>query len=358
MAVLRSPYLAANARLREAASGGRPLVQGETSVGVAQLQAALSDLGYSLPRSIGPLQAVDGFFGAETVTAVTAFQKDRKLAPTGSADAQSLAAADAALATALPLMPQPRRHRAASTVGKAQPVGRRAPPIAQPASFGIYFEDPNYMTGVGDPTIAPDGGAGVWNSRRRTFSAVALRAAIVTGLGPVTDAAIGRNATRHMRHYFDNTGLDLAIDLENMVRIVPSARQALVLEFRQVQRFLKDLPIGRYDFTSRVEQGGYNQQGENTDWYFAIGGYALWGKAARRSPARARSAGTTSTSPTRWRTATTGTAARRSRSAASPSPTSSWASSIGKDSPGNTTATDLSSGGSPGWARSQCRRTT
>lgn len=138
------------------------------------------------------------------------------------------------------------------------------------------------MTGSDDPVIIPDQGAGAWNSKPKTYSAVALKLAIEAGLGPITMSTIGLNATRHMAHYLGNSGLDLKIDLENMVRTVPSARIAMILEFRQAQRFLQSLPAGRYDFTSKKEQGGYNEQGESRDWFFAIGGYALWGKGRAR----------------------------------------------------------------------------
>lgn len=292
MAMLRSAYLSSNARLREAAAGGRPLAAGETSAGVAQVQAGLRDLGYALNRSTGPGGAMDGFYGAETAELVMAFQRDRRLGATGIADPATLGAVDAAMAARPFMQPTPsfriasfragqprvKRALAAQPASAAQPAGRRQASIAAPDPRGIYFEDAQYMTGTEEPTIRPDAGAGVWKSKPWTYSAVAQKAAILNAISSPTTLFVGRNATRHLRHYFGNHGMRLTIDLADMVRSVPSAREALIFEFRQVQRFLRDLPPGRYDFTSRVAEPGYNGQDEHADWYFAIGGYSLWGK--------------------------------------------------------------------------------
>lgn len=81
-----------------------------------------------------------------------------------------------------------------------------------------------------------------------------------------------------MRHYFGNTGLPLTIDLENMVKTVPSARIALINQFRDAQRFVQGLPFGQYDFVAVSGVGETNDKGENSDWYFAVGSYAHWAK--------------------------------------------------------------------------------
>ena len=94
-----------------------------------------------------------------------------------------------------------------------------------------------------------------------------------------TDIYPGVNATRHLRHYLPNTGPAYTIDLEAMIRSVPSAGPWMVQEFRQVQGFLRTLPIGRHRFTSIFAEGGsYNVQEENAEWFFAIGGYRRWGR--------------------------------------------------------------------------------
>lgn len=61
----------------------------------------------------------------------------------------------------------------------------------------------------------------------------------------------------------------------------------MVAEFRQAQRFIETLPVGRHLFTSRTGESAFNFEGESTDWYFAIGGYTYWGKGeARISPSK------------------------------------------------------------------------
>ncbi len=88
----------------------------------------------------------------------------------------------------------------------------------------------------------------------------------------------GVKATRHLRHYLLNTELAYRIDLEDMVRSVPSAQVGMMLEFRQAQQFIRTLPVGRHLFRSIFGEVGYNIQAENADWYFTIGGYTRRGK--------------------------------------------------------------------------------
>ncbi|WP_260600128.1 peptidoglycan-binding domain-containing protein [Sphingomonas endolithica] len=280
MPVLRSPYLANAAELRSIAAGGGALRTGARSLGVAQVQAALRDLGYGLTRSTGKGNAMDGFYGEETTGMVRAVQRDRALPQTGIVEAATLGAVDQYLAVKQPLTltikPRPGRNYSSKSAAKA--AARGAKPIGPADPYPLPLWDENYEIGTSDPTVTPDPGAGGWNTKPRTFSAIAQAVAIQQMLELGTSHVIGRNATRHLKHYFANHGSDLTIDLENMIRTVPSARTVMVVEFRQALEFLRGLPPGRYDFTSRRGSGGYNRQQESTDWYFAIGGYSVWGK--------------------------------------------------------------------------------
>ena len=101
-------------------------------------------------------------------------------------------------------------------------------------------------------------------------------------LGVPTCAYPGINATKHLLHYFDNTGLPYTIDLEGMVKDVPSAKDAMVGEFHRAQHFLAKLPPGTYDFTSRAAHGATSFESESADWFFATGSYTFWGKGTAR----------------------------------------------------------------------------
>jgi hypothetical protein len=85
-----------------------------------------------------------------------------------------------------------------------------------------------------------------------------------------------------MFHYFRNTGADYTIDLEGMVNEVPSARLRYAFEVAAAKRYVQRLPVGTHQFTSQSAVNGYNRQGENRNWFFAIGGYSVWSKGTAR----------------------------------------------------------------------------
>jgi hypothetical protein len=75
----------------------------------------------------------------------------------------------------------------------------------------------------------------------------------------------------------------LTINLEGMVKDVPSAKNRLLREVQQMQRFVETLPPGGVNsFTSKTLEVGYDTQVESRNWYFAIGGYSTWGKGSSR----------------------------------------------------------------------------
>jgi hypothetical protein len=81
-----------------------------------------------------------------------------------------------------------------------------------------------------------------------------------------------------MRHYLANEGTDGWIDLDKMIREVPSARAALRDEVGRAKTFAETLAPGTYDITSTFTRGGRDWMGENKNWFFAVGGYSRWGK--------------------------------------------------------------------------------
>ena len=276
MVALRSPYLLSNARLREAAAGGKPLGEGERSPAVAQMQAALLDLGYG-PGGTAPGQVMDGAFGAHTAELVKAFQRDRGLASTGVLDMGTLLAADTALAATLPApIPYKGRPGRSATVPPPHPAPRRAPPIGLATPYPLPYWNDDFEVGTAHPLIVPDVGAGAWNSKPATFSAKAtvagVKAALINGKG----LEIGFEAVRHLRHYFWNSGTDYQVNLEGLLREVQSARKLFRTIFKILQEFVSDFTPATYNFTFRhLFQGGVRQS-ENLNWFLAVGSYSVW----------------------------------------------------------------------------------
>lgn len=251
--MLRYQPFTASAQMLAASLNRAPLRQGHWNPGIAILQGALVDVGYALPKSTKKRGHPDGIFGWETLGVVKAFQTSQGLNPDGVVGRKTLAALDVLM------------HTQAKPIVPSSPAIRPAP------------RTQHYELGTADPPLGPNPGSGTWNSRPATASYVALKAAILTYL---VDAAIviGANAAKHMAHYLGNSGSTCDLNLDAMIREVPSAKQALLAEIGQAQDFIEMLPVGKHNFTSRSAEGGYNGKDESWNWYFATGGYVSWGK--------------------------------------------------------------------------------
>jgi len=91
---LRDRRLAQHAELRDVATGARSLAFGERGDHVRTIQEAVRALGFAQG-----LRFSRGFLDRPTEQAILAFQRDRRLTPTGQVDQATLAAIDAALAS-------------------------------------------------------------------------------------------------------------------------------------------------------------------------------------------------------------------------------------------------------------------
>jgi peptidoglycan hydrolase-like protein with peptidoglycan-binding domain len=264
--ILKHHPFAACAQLVAVARGTGTLRTGSHGAGVRIVQGGLLDLGYKMMRSTQKFGAPDGLFGTETGQVVAKFQGAEKLPTDGLVGKTTLVRLDSLLAK------------------KATPPPPSMPVIpTAPVSL-------DYLLGSTDPPHPPDPGAGPWNSRPTEASYLALRSAIIEVL-PASFALVGDDAVAHMWHYLNGSGQRYTIDLAGMVNEVPSAKDRYSEEVWQAQAFVEGLPVGTHQITSRNVEKGYNLQSENRNWYFAIGGYRLWGtgQATVAQGAQARS---------------------------------------------------------------------
>lgn len=142
-----------------------------------------------------------------------------------------------------------------------------------------------YAQGTADPVFVKDVGAGdkKWKSVPATVSMkarkLAMEAFFVQG-GKLADA---EDASNLLRHYFSNQGGRFEIDLEKMVREVPSAKATLEKQIAAAKAFVETLPPGSYSFTSKT--GSLNHaipMTESRNWFFAVASYTTWGKGTAK----------------------------------------------------------------------------
>ncbi len=138
-----------------------------------------------------------------------------------------------------------------------------------------------YQIGTSDPTITPDAGAGVWNSVSTTLEMRLKKGAILSNMGAAY-AVIGDDAAKHLIHYFNNTGNDYTIDLQNLIDNVTNEKNLFESEIAIAKRFVETLPVGTHQITSGRATGGYITKAENWNWFFAVGGYSVWGKGTAK----------------------------------------------------------------------------
>jgi hypothetical protein len=219
---------------------------------VGLLQAALMDAGYKLPKS-SRRGSPDGVFGPETAAALKAFQTKAGLTADAIAGGKTITALDILLAP------------------------KTAPPPPKPTPPEAPAEPSVYQMGNSDPSLQHDKGAGRWRSQRPTAMMAWAKVAVLMRISDI-GALLGRDAARHMEHYLGNSGQPYTIDLEAMVRDVPSAKDALAEEIQAAQMYVEGLPPGRYEIAATTTQAPYNKDTESKNWYYAVAGYVSWGK--------------------------------------------------------------------------------
>lgn len=263
-ASLNFPPFVNDARFVAASKNSPPMREGSHGNHVRLLQGSLIDLGAKMPRSTRATGRPDGIFGYETRLAVQAFQllhvSDFKLSSDGVAGRDTLLCLDKLML-------------------KSQSAN-----VSKPG-FNMFPHpfSKEYMPGTGDPALQSDPGAGKWNSQPKTMLAQAQLAGIFSVM-PAANFIIGDDAVKHLWHYFGNSGSPLRIDAEGMVKEVPSAWKVYEAEVAQAKDFAERLPPGQHHIASKKTNAGYNQQSENKNWFFAVGGYVAWGKGLADIP--------------------------------------------------------------------------
>ncbi len=220
------------------------------------------DLGYKMPLTTKKTGFPDGIFGNETKQAVIQFQRDEKIKLVdGIAGRTTIGTLDRRLAE------------------------KFKKPVKPPKPMPVIPSDKNYTIGTVNPSITPDAGAGIFNSKSTEASMWALKQSILEILPPrgaSASVAIGRNAAINMKHYLDALGTDIPIDLENMLESGPTAKGRYRHEVSQAKKFVETLAEGTHQITSKSAESAYNYKSESWDWFYAIGGYSTWGKGVAK----------------------------------------------------------------------------
>jgi len=136
-----------------------------------------------------------------------------------------------------------------------------------------------YVIGEEAPPIRPDVGAGPWCAAPRTTKYALYARAI--GLAIQTEQVrlkVGPDAIAQMRHYLDNTGTDYRVDVSAMMSRSRKLRRFYDAELEDAKRFAETLSPGTHSLTSQQLRGGYFNQADEPEFFYAIGGYSYWGQ--------------------------------------------------------------------------------
>lgn len=126
--------------------------------------------------------------------------------------------------------------------------------------------------------LKPDVGSGPWCSEPQTARFLVYKRALEAALDThLLTLAPGPDAVRRMRHYLNNTGQDLPVDVSALLARSAQLSQQYAEELTAAQTFAQQLPAGRHDISSTRLAQGYFRQSQDANLFFAIGGYSYWG---------------------------------------------------------------------------------
>lgn len=141
---------------------------------------------------------------------------------------------------------------------------------------------PNYIEGTTDPKVTIDAGSGEWCSAGK-FSDKLFH------YKQYIDKALSGNvflshrfpdAYKNLKHYFENTGGDLKLDMVELMKKSDQLRRYYNNELMQAKKFCETLPASSepYNIVSSTIGTGDFADENNANLFLAIGGYQYWGK--------------------------------------------------------------------------------
>lgn len=137
---------------------------------------------------------------------------------------------------------------------------------------------PDYTIGTASPAVKPDAGSGPWCADPQSTRFLLYKRALETALDTHTLTLFpGPDAVRHMRHYFNNTGNDLPVDVSALMAKSSALSKQYLDEVQAARAFAQTLAPGRHDLRSSRLAQGYFRQSQDANLFFAIGGYSYWG---------------------------------------------------------------------------------
>ena len=86
------------------------------------------------------------------------------------------------------------------------------------------------------------------------------------------------DAWAHLWHYLGNSGKTYTIRFQKMIDDLKSLQAIRAGEIADARKFVMNLSDGTYNITSGRATNGYARFSESSNWFYAVGGYSVWGK--------------------------------------------------------------------------------
>ena len=148
--------------------------------------------------------------------------------------------------------------------------------IAAPALQRIRIRDNTIPPPPTDPPQTPGDGSGPWNVQKPGVGDYALFAKY-RGVATAADIRGLHHASAHMTHYLDDTGKDLIVSPEDIMKDLPNfkaAVRALAQESAKSAYSKAVAASGSATFSSPWNLYGYAGGNFNDDWFYAMGAFS------------------------------------------------------------------------------------
>ena len=135
----------------------------------------------------------------------------------------------------------------------------------------------SYIEGDADFIPTPDEGAGKYKTQPVEIRDQIIKKYLIKDILPLLKFPMPL-AAKHMKHYLQNTGTKMALDVEYLYnKKYPNFLETLEKEIKEARNFSDTLSEGSHPITSTQSVTGYFGD-DIKDLYYAIGGYRAWGK--------------------------------------------------------------------------------